>query len=357
MPEQSVPGRAIAPADAARVAWVDHAKGFCIVMVVMMHATLGVEAASGTTSWMHAPVEFARPFRMPDFFLVAGLFLARVIDRDWRDYLDRKVLHFAYFYVLWVTIQFALRAPGALAAHGPGEFALAYLLAYVEPFGTLWFIYLLPVFFVVTKAARRLPWWLLLAAAAALEIAPVETGSTVVDEFARRYVFFLAGYLFAPHIFRLAGRAGAHPLPALGLLAVWAIANGALVARGLAALPVVSLALGFAGAAAIVAAAALLARLRAFDFLRHCGAHTLAVYLAFAPFMAAGRIALLAAGVPADPGTVALLVTALAVIAPLLVERAVRATPARYLFARPAWARLGTPPAAGAAGRPAASRA
>jgi len=26
---------------------------------------------------------------MPDFFLISGLFLARVIDRKWHDYLDR----------------------------------------------------------------------------------------------------------------------------------------------------------------------------------------------------------------------------------------------------------------------------
>jgi uncharacterized membrane protein YcfT len=78
-----------------RVDWVDYAKGICIVMVVMMHSTLGVEAAAGRDGWMHAAVEFARPFRMPDFFLISGLFLARVIDRDWRDYIDRKVLHFA----------------------------------------------------------------------------------------------------------------------------------------------------------------------------------------------------------------------------------------------------------------------
>jgi uncharacterized membrane protein YcfT len=49
---------------------------------------------------------------MPDFFLISGLFLARMINRDWRDYLDRKVFHFAYFYVVWVTIQFAFKTPG-----------------------------------------------------------------------------------------------------------------------------------------------------------------------------------------------------------------------------------------------------
>src|SRR6266480_7827237 len=136
-------GTDMGQAGASRVDWVDYAKGFCIVMVVMMHSTLGVEAAAGQASWMHALVAFAKPFRMPDFFLISGLFLARVIDRDWRPYLDRKVVHFAYFYVLWVTIQFAFKAPGIAAAQGWPAVGFSYLEAFIEPFGTLWFIYLL----------------------------------------------------------------------------------------------------------------------------------------------------------------------------------------------------------------------
>ena len=101
-----------------RVDWVDVAKGICIIMVVMMHSTLGVEKAAGEPGWMGYFVEFARPFRMPDFFLIAGLFLARRIDGPWRLYLDRKVLHFVYFYVLWLTIQFAFKAPGMLPSKG-----------------------------------------------------------------------------------------------------------------------------------------------------------------------------------------------------------------------------------------------
>src|ERR1041385_3025996 len=125
-----------------RVDWVDYANGFCIVMVVMMHSTLGVEAAAGQDSWMHALVAFAKPFRMPDFFLISGLFLAKVIDRDWRTYLDRKVVHFAYFYVLWVTIQFAFKAPAFAADTGWAAVLGLCLEAFVQPFGTLWFIYL-----------------------------------------------------------------------------------------------------------------------------------------------------------------------------------------------------------------------
>ena len=140
-----------------RIDWVDYAKGICIIMVVMMHSVLGVEAAAGQTGFMHHVVEFARPFRMPDFFLISGLFLARVIDRDWRTYLDRKVVHFAYFYVLWVTMQFGFKAPVLRQPRRLDPYRLALSGILHRPFGTLWFIYLLPVFFVVTKADAPLP--------------------------------------------------------------------------------------------------------------------------------------------------------------------------------------------------------
>src|SRR5579871_2327640 len=124
---------------AARVDWVDYAKGFCIVAVVMMHSTLGVEQALGSNGFMHAVVEFAKPFRMPDFFLISGLFLGQVIDRDWRTYLDRKVVHFAYFYLLWTALQFAFKAPLMVQEHGAAGAAFMYLESFWEPFGTLWF--------------------------------------------------------------------------------------------------------------------------------------------------------------------------------------------------------------------------
>ena len=58
------------PSAPGRIDWVDYAKGICIVMVVMMHSVLGVEAAAGQTGFMHLVVMFAKPFRMPDFFLI-----------------------------------------------------------------------------------------------------------------------------------------------------------------------------------------------------------------------------------------------------------------------------------------------
>jgi uncharacterized membrane protein YcfT len=81
-PDMARHGQSSQSGSGDRVAWVDYAKGFCIIFVVMMHSTLGVENALGQQGWLHAAVEFARPFRMPNFFLISGLFLNRVIDRE-----------------------------------------------------------------------------------------------------------------------------------------------------------------------------------------------------------------------------------------------------------------------------------
>ena len=167
---------------------------------------------------------------MPDFFLISGLFLPLVIDRDWRTYLDRKVVHFAYFYVVWVTIQFGFKAPAFAAETSWRDAGLLYLESFVEPFGTLWFIYLLPIFFVVTKLTRLVPPPAIWLIAAALETAHLATGWTAIDEFCARFVYFYSGYLFAPYVFALSDRARNHPALALAALATWALVNAGLVA-------------------------------------------------------------------------------------------------------------------------------
>jgi uncharacterized membrane protein YcfT len=319
-----------------RIDWVDYAKGICIVMVVMMHSVLGVEAAAGQTGFMHAFVMFAKPFRMPDFFLISGLFLAVVIDRDWRTYLDRKVLHFAYFYVLWVTIQFGFKAPGFAAESGWRHVGFMYLESFIEPFGTLWFIYLLPVFFVVTKLLRGVPPLAIWVAAAALEMAHITTGWTVIDEFCGRFVYFYSGYLFANYVFALSDRARARPGFALVGVALWTLVNGALVVSGFDEWPLVSLALGFAGAGAIIVMGTLLARMQWLNFLRYCGEHSIVIYLAFFLPMAVTRTVLLKTGLITDIGMVSLIVTVAGVAGAVVIWRLALLVRANFLFERPA---------------------
>ena len=325
----------------SRVEWVDYAKGICIILVVLMHSTLGVEKAAGQVTWIHGFIEWARPFRMPDFFLIAGLFLAQRIDRPWREFLDGKLLHFAYFYLLWMTILFFAKSGALTGALGPADIISGWAFGLIQPNAAVWFVYMLPVFMVAVKLARPLPPVLVFAFGAVLEAMPIETGWMVIDEFAARFVYVFAGYWLSAHIFSFARLVGGQPVPAvLAGFAAWALVNTLLVSSGYSELPGISLALGFLGACAVVTAGVLLSKTSLTDALRYCGENSIVIYLAFSLFMSATRIVLLKLEEPADLGLVSLICTAAGIIGPLILFWAVRGTPMRLLFARPAWARL-----------------
>ncbi len=324
----------------SRLDWVDCAKGLCIILVVMLHSTRGVTEAVEREGLIQYFVAFAKPFRMPDFFMISGLFLAKVINRDWLTYLDRKVIHFVYFYVLWVTINFALKSPGLISSHGIFDTVMLYLQAFIQPLGTLWFIYLLPVFFVITKLLRKVQPVIIFAIAAILEVAVIETGWIVVDQTASRYIYFFTGYWLAPYIFNLAAVAQAKRRMALLGLVVWALINGSFVFAGYSEMPLVSLALGFIGAAAIVTIAALISTLKWANPVRYCGKNSIVIYLAFFLTMHTTQMILLSTGIIEQVSIMSGIVTAAGIIGPLVMWRLVRNTRLSFLFVRPAYFKL-----------------
>ncbi|MEX3010893.1 acyltransferase family protein [Hoeflea sp. TYP-13] len=347
--------------ESGRVEWVDYLKGFCILLVVMLHSVAGVEKAAGQDGWMHLFIEIAQPMRMPAFFLASGLFFMRSVDKPLNRFLDGKILHFAYFYILWLTIQFAFKAPGIAADGGVLAPIGNYLLAFVQPFGTLWFIYILPVFFIVTRMVRRFSPHMVLGVAVLLQILPIHTGSMIIDMFANYFVWFFAGYAFSDVVFRLAVRAQDRPLYFMAATAAivlvtwfataWMIPLSALpgwAASGVegsaiafSMMPVISLLLGIWGVIALVSVSAVLAKLHQGEFIRWCGAHSIVIYLAFFLPMAVTRVVLLKMGVIPDIGTVSLLVWIAAVIGPIVLFWLVQRTGyGGFLFERPRWARL-----------------
>ncbi len=333
--------RSAASAVKSRVDWVDYAKGICIILVVLMHSTLGVEKAAGQVTWIHGFIEWARPFRMPDFFLISGLFLAQRIDRPWREYLDSKVLHFVYFYLIWMTILFFAKSGIMTGRIGLSAGLEIWASGFVMPNDAVWFIYMLPVFMAVIKLARPFPPILIFAAGAILEAMHVKTHWLVIDEFAARFVYVFAGYWLSAHIFSFARFVGSQPLPAvLTGFAAWALVNTLAVNSGYAAQPGISLVLGFLGACAVVTAGVLLSKTSLAEALRYCGENSIIIYLAFSLFMSATRIILLRLGQPEDLAIVSLICTTAGIIGPILLYWTVRGTPLSFLFKRPSWAKL-----------------
>jgi uncharacterized membrane protein YcfT len=335
-----------------RLEWVDVAKGLSIFLVVMMYAASSVGEDTGGVGALHWAVAFATPFRMPEFFLISGLFLANVIDRPWRAYTDRRIVHYLYFYALWAVIHIVFKV-GLLATNPVGAVEqIAW--AIVQPYGVLWFIYMLAVVSAATKLLRqmKLPVWLVFGAGALLQILPIHTGIYAIDQFAEYFVYFYGGYVLAPQLFRLAGWASTHAAAAFAGLLAWALVNGVLVFSpgfamhpihpviGLAGLPGLHLILAFAGAAALCVAAALLARIPAMDWLRWLGSKSLIIYVAFVLPMGVARTILIRVGI-VEPTVLSLATMTIAIICPLVLYWAVQKTGiGRFIFERPDWAHL-----------------
>ena len=353
--------------EARRLDWVDAAKGISIILVVMMHSAYGVGEETGSAGYLHYVIGWATPFRMPEFFLISGLFLSQVISRDWLRFSDRRAVHYLYFYALWAVLQIAFKV--GLGTGDPLSALGQIALAVVEPYGVLWFIYMLAVFSLVAKLLweLRAPHWGVLLIGALMQMSPVQTGSTVIDYFAEYFVYFYAGYALAPQIFKVVAWAEEHVVLSVAALAAYAAINTVLVftggfemlpehaQMGFAALPGLQLVLAFAGSLALCVFAALLMRLRFMEWLRWLGARSIVVYLSFSIPMAVTRVVLLK--VTDNTSLVSTVVLLVAITAPLVLYWAIQKTGwGKLLFERPAWAHLpGTPGSRGYEARKAAA--
>lgn len=352
---------------ADRLSWVDTAKGLSIILVVMMHSAYGVGEETGQAGILHWIIGWATPFRMPEFFLISGLFLSQVIGRDWLKFSDRRIVHYLYFYALWAVIQIVFKV--GLGTGDPLSMLQQIALAVVDPYGVLWFIYMLAVFSLMTKVLwdLRVNSWVALGIAAVLQILPIgNTGSYIVDQFAEYFVYFFAGYALAPWIFKFVAWAQEHVLPAIGALLAYALINGVLVftggfemkpvhaEMGFAALPVLHLVLAVVGSLALCVTAALLSKLAAMDWLRWLGAHSIVVYLSFSIPMAITRTVLLKVGIIEDTSILSVTVLLVALLSPLVLYWLIQKTGwGKFLFERPSWAHLpGTPGSRGYVAKP-----
>ncbi|MEQ1770252.1 MAG: acyltransferase family protein [Devosia sp.] len=335
-----------------RLEWVDTAKGMSIILVVMMYSVFNVgQDAEGIGLW-HWVIGFATPFRMPEFFLISGLFLSQVIDRPWRAYADRRAVHYLYFYALWAVIHIVLKV-GILSA-SPVEAIQLIALSVIEPYGVLWFIYLLAAFSLGTKFFHELraPKWAVWIGAAILQMAHIQTGSYLIDQFCAYSVYFYSGFIFAGLIFRIVEVAMANKPLTFALLGLYVVVNALLVFSpgfvftphggegGLSALPGVRLVLAHAGALALCVTAAMVTGFRVTNWLRWLGEKSIVVYLVFVLPMSFARIIFGKIGID-DPTLLSTLVMVTAIVSSvalyLIVQRTGRG---KFLFERPAWAHL-----------------
>ena len=182
-------------AGGGRAAWADFARGVSVVLVVLLHLYLlhyvfffrgdeGADVVKGV-------IDATAPLRMPLFFLVSGFLAQRAIRRPWREAVHGRILQPAYLFLLWLLIDISIDTWRAEIGTGgevnPGEYYLGNLL---WPQTTLWYLYALVVFFVLTRLTRAVPAPIVLGVGVVVSIIGTTCFDGLAQSLLRSFVFF-----------------------------------------------------------------------------------------------------------------------------------------------------------------------
>lgn len=327
---------------------IDVARGIAIIAIVLGHVERGLASAS------LLPYDTALTldrllylFHLATFAYLSGLFVRRAVDRDGpRRVITRRVLLFAWLYLLWTVIQGTVRIAASSVANTPvtvGDIARIWI-----PEGQLWF---LPWLIAVTTVAALTQLWrsrvrgfvvLVLAGLLALAV----WGYDPLYAFTRGWALllpFLVGCVVTQPRHALAARRDGLVLAvgAVGVAAwLWVgLATGAATpTTGGEVRSVATVALGvlgcLAGTAATLAMAALVARSRAAGVLAPIGRRSLEIFLAHIVVASGTRVVLVQVGVT-DPWVHLMLGTGLGVVIPIVIASVAERLRWHWVFGLP----------------------
>lgn len=96
----------------SRYAWIDYAKGICIILVTFRHVQEGLHPAG--EEYLYPGLKFADvfffSFRMPLFFIISGIFLGGALrKKSVNDYIAGRFKTLVWPLLLWGCIQITLQ--------------------------------------------------------------------------------------------------------------------------------------------------------------------------------------------------------------------------------------------------------
>lgn len=282
--------RHVASGSSQRLVWADVARGCCVLLVVLHHLVtkhhdLTLPPSMGGVEQVWTALTTAlKPLRMPLFFTLSGLFAAASVRRPWRDVVRRWVLGPYYLYAVWLTIHAVIFSVATTLpmnrSRDLGELALD--LAYAST--GMWYLYALPVYFVLLKVLHRSRAVLFVVALGMVVLAatlPIEAVNRV--SVLQNFVYFAAAAT-APSLVRRTAEGGSPRTVAL--VAGYAATGGGLLLVG-APYVVSVLVLSLVAVPVGLRAAEALSRHRRLSApLAWLGRRTLPVYVLHVPLLA-----------------------------------------------------------------------
>ncbi|MCB9973841.1 MAG: acyltransferase family protein [Rhodospirillales bacterium] len=144
-----------------RISYFDIAKGIGILWVVFYHSMLFLQSYDEALVWgrYEKVINFAFPFAMPLFFVISGYLSQKALGGVWRDFINKRILPLLYLFGLWSLIRWIYFAcfQDNILNETEGQTPLQLLTLWIAPTGTLWFIWSLAIFFLISRLLINIP--------------------------------------------------------------------------------------------------------------------------------------------------------------------------------------------------------
>ncbi|KQS04184.1 hypothetical protein ASG11_07910 [Sphingomonas sp. Leaf357] len=187
-----------------RHAWLDHARGIGIILVVYAHQMRAQTAIGQFPAAWNGPFQDALiySFHMPLFFFISGVVsLKSMRSKPFAESFLDKLKSIAYPYFLWSILSWCLSALAVHYVNKPMDFRSLISIVY-QPILQYWFLYVLFFCQLVALIFRRaFPANIVIAAI--FLVAPLPFINPTINEFVASFPFFVigmmtSGFLLAP---------------------------------------------------------------------------------------------------------------------------------------------------------------
>ena len=181
-----------------RLIWIDIAKSFAIILVVLGHVWRGLEegALINNASTFMTLDHAIYYFHMPVFFIISGYLFAMTHDRSWSSTLKKQLTFIIWPYILWSIVIVTMKVVLSSSVNSESSFSQLLSIHY-QPVSIFWFLYALLVFQVITKLLPNKLLLLCLGGGAALAhyLYPFD-GLDIVNSITQFFIFFVFGFCF-----------------------------------------------------------------------------------------------------------------------------------------------------------------
>jgi len=199
-----------APAKAAatgKISWVYHARGLAIILIVYRHIVLGMKASGIPVSNLMYDLQMIFfNFRMPAFFILSGVFIAKSVKRRPALMVARdKVNNLLYPYVLWAVITLLLQISFRQFSNARRNWDdFIDILVQPRTLDQLWYLFALfnasLLYLFLNTVLVRKQWLHFLIAACLHYVSFFVHPYSLFSDFFYFYLFFYAGALISEYL-------------------------------------------------------------------------------------------------------------------------------------------------------------